>query len=292
SSASIQQRLVQDLIDELHRLPIHVAGAGAHLLEWLPVRFQVENLKVLARGVATGTPFELLRQHLITLPRDLALDTHALAAADSPDSFVAHIPPGPLRTALQEMPGTCRSQPQPFFLEASMDHCYLAELIARADALTGEERDLIIPLCAQEADIFHLSLAVRGRFHYNLPPDQLLPLHVAGTRVPRNRFAAMLADPDAATATERATGRVLDTITASTIPGTTEALAWTRFVRLADRAFRRSHVGLGTVVGYTGLRRLEVANLVTLSEGLRMKVPGESIRPRMIPRANTEAAHV
>jgi len=45
-------------------------------------------------------------------------------------------------------------------------------------------------------------------------------------------------------------------------------------------------MGLGAIVGYAGLRRVEVANLITISEGIRGGMAAEAIRGRLIPRAD------
>jgi len=37
---------------------------------------------------------------------------------------------------------------------------------------------------------------------------------------------------------------------------------------------------------------VEVANLITLSEGVRTKLPAQRMRARLIPRSKPEAAHV
>jgi vacuolar-type H+-ATPase subunit C/Vma6 len=71
-----------------------------------------------------------------------------------------------------------------------------------------------------------------------------------------------------------------------------ERLAFRRFFRLANFTFRCSHMGLAAVVGYVGIRRVEVANLITLSEGIRIGMPSEAIRARMITYRDREAAHV
>ena len=70
-----------------------------------------------------------------------------------------------------------------------------------------------------------------------------------------------------------------------------EALAWQRQARLANRAFRRSVAGLGMLVGYAGLRRLEVARGISLAEGIRLGVPADALQARLLPRAQTEVAH-
>lgn len=265
AAADLQRRLVQDLAGELAGFRGYAGRAGSALIEWMLVRFQVENLKVLARGSATTPPS---------------------------GDFATRMPKGPLRDGFLRAATIYRDQPRPFFLEAALDRAWLAELLARADAVSGEDEEVIRALVCQETDIFHLMLVARGRFHYGLAPELLLPLHVAGTNIPRVRFAAMLADPDLATAAGRAVGRVIDSLPAETDAAALEALAWNRFARLANRAFRRSHIGLGAVVGYVALRRVEIANLITLSEGVRAGIAGETIRARMTPRAGLEAAHV
>jgi vacuolar-type H+-ATPase subunit C/Vma6 len=49
---------------------------------------------------------------------------------------------------------------------------------------------------------------------------------------------------------------------------------------------------LGAVVGYAGIRRVEVANLISLSEAIRTGMAAEVIRARLIPRNDLESAYV
>ena len=158
-------------------------------------------------------------------------------------------------------------------------------------------------MVCQEVDIFHLMLIVRGKFHYGLTPETLLPLHVAGTRIPRALFAEMVNDQDLSASVSRVTERVFDAVHfedgSSKVCADTavdaaalERLAWKRFLRLANLAFRQSHIGLGAIVGYTGIRRIEVANLITISEGIRKGMAPETIRVRLITHTGEDGAHV
>jgi vacuolar-type H+-ATPase subunit C/Vma6 len=63
-----------------------------------------------------------------------------------------------------------------------------------------------------------------------------------------------------------------------------ESLVWKRFFRLSNLAFRTGNIGLGSIMGYAGLRRVEVANLITISEGIISGMAAETIRGRLIPR--------
>ena len=113
----------------------------------------------------------------------------------------------------------------------------------------------------------------------------------------------MLADPDVYTSLSRAVGRAIDTAPPEVQPtdGTASAcdygaaverLAWARFLRLANLAFRRSHIRFGAVAGYIGLRRVETANLITISEGIEKGMDTETIRAHLVQGGYGEAGHV
>jgi vacuolar-type H+-ATPase subunit C/Vma6 len=288
-----QRMLVHGLISELSGFRAHLSSLGADLIDWTLVRFQVENLKVLIRAFLTKVPIEELYGHLVSLPREFALDTQGLAKAESWEDIVRLVPRGFLQESLKKALENCRDYPRPFFFEAALDRGYFQGLVNRTERLLQEDREIVKPMVCQEVDIFHLMLVARGKFHYSLTPEMLRPLHVEGTRIPRALFTDMLNDPDLNTSVGRVSERVLDAapfehgqndglmvVDASVLEG----LAWTRFFRLANMAFRQSHMGLGAIMGYAGLRRVEVANLITISEGIKRGMAAETIRGRLIPR--------
>ena len=298
-AGDFQRRLAQDLVRELSGFPQHLKGAGADLLAWMLVRFQVENIKVLLRSIMRRTTAP--EEHLVSLPHWLALDVQALSEADSLQEFTDRLPFDIPRKSLRRALEIYRDQPRPFFLEGVLDQGYFQELLARAERVSRKDYELIQPIVLQEVDAFHLLLAVRGKFHYGLTPESLLPLHVRGSAIPLERFRAMLAAPNIPAAATFAVGRAIDVVPSE--PGASEnspaadsavleGLAWKRFVRLSNRAFRRSHMGLAAVVGYVGIRRAEVANLVTVSEGILNGAAPERLRARLHPRNDLAPGYV
>lgn len=299
--AAFQRWALEDLLSELSHSSRYLDEAGSELLAWMVVRFQVENMKVLLRGFLDRAPLELVQEHLITLPQELALDARALLSAETLERFVDRLPREMPRKALRVALGTYRGQVRPFFFEAALDQGYFQELMVRAGQLSEPDREIVSPLVDQEVNMFQLMLAVRGRFGYGLTPELLLPLHIRWGGIPTERFIAILTAADLRTAAVLAVGRVIDVLpselaaTGTYLPldvADVEVLAWKRFLRLANRAFRRSHMGLGAIIGYTGIRRVEVANLITLSEGIRAGVPPDVIRARLVPRRDEEVAYV
>jgi vacuolar-type H+-ATPase subunit C/Vma6 len=287
-----QRRLVQDLVRELAGCVRHVGGAGGEVFAWILARFQVENMKTLLRGLVNQTAPEIMQEHLVTLPDGLALDVKGLATAKTPEEFAALLPPGTPRQRLCEVVATQRDPLLPFYLEAALDCGYFQELLAKVGRLSGEDQAVIRPLALQEANFFQFMLAVRGRFHFDLPADALLALRLPGGF--DDWFKTLLAAPDLLAAAKASLGIVFDEMPAEPDSGEAalEALAWKRFLRLANGAFRRDHMGLGAVIGYAGLRRVETANLITLSEGIRTGMTAEAIRARLVPRQALEAAYV
>lgn len=298
----LQRRWVGDLVAELSGLRDSLSGAGERLLNWMLVRFQVENLKVLFRGFAAQAAQEPVKQHLFPLPKELALNVEALTGDGSLAELVKRLPDGPLQRSVKELVGGASEPPRPFFLEAALDRGYFRELLARAERIPGTDREAVQALVRQEVDTFHLMLALRGRFHYGLTPESLERFHAGKTGISPARFVGMLNAPDPVTAAKWALGRVFDRLPQELretvgrpvidVAAALEAVAWNRYLQLANRAFRRSHLGLGAVIGYAGIRRMEVANLITLVEGIRAGLPAEVIRGRLFPRREVEVVHV
>jgi vacuolar-type H+-ATPase subunit C/Vma6 len=291
--ADFQRRLVADLVRELTDIAHQTDGAVNDLLAWLCVRFQVENLKVLARGFATKSAPEDVRAHLISLPGVADLDVAAFVRAPSLEDFAALIPQEALREGVLAAAEVYRKHARSFFLEAGLDRGYLGRLVALARPLSDEDGVSVLSLAVQEVDTFHLMLVARGRFQYGLKPDVLAPFRVPGAGADEAEFSAMLAAADLAEAVRIGGRRALDGPAAAGLasgsagidPADLEALAHDRYFRIANAVFRRSHMGLGAVAAYAAIRRVELANLITLSEGIRVGMAPEAIRQRLIPRS-------
>ncbi|MFO7903133.1 MAG: V-type ATPase subunit [Pirellulaceae bacterium] len=293
SARDLQHQLVLQTLDELTEFAQQLSGAGSRLMQWLRVRFQMENLKVLARVFARRRSLDVARDNLVSLPADLRLDAEALAAADSVESFAAAVGEPLWRQALRQAAEIYEEEPKPIVLEAALDHAYFGELIQRSRALPRNARQDSLAIARQETDSFHLMLVARGRFTYRLPPEQLAGFHVPGSAISAPRFQRMLAADTMRQVAGEAAGFVVEKVPAISAaegengrdlePAILESLVWNRYLRLAHRIFRRSHMALGAVVAFAAIRRIELANLITLSEGIRMEIDPETIRSRLIP---------
>ena len=295
SVTELERRLILDLVEELTGLAARVGGAPADLLVGLWVRFLVENLKVLARGLAGGIALADLEAYLVPMPERLALPTEALASAESVEAFAALVSEPVLRRGVEQAAPLYKERPRAFFIECGLDVGYLEGLLARAADLPASEREDVLGIARHEADTFMVMLAARGRFHYRLPAEALQPFFVAHARTDRARFEKMLSAETPAEVGRLAVGAALERAPGegeSADAAEVEALAWDQHYRVANRCFRRSHMGLGAVVAYAAIRRIELANLIRLTEGIRAGLEPSALRRRLIPRRGAERARV
>jgi len=281
TAADLQRRLVQAQAAELAHLADRLAGPGADLLAWTRTRFRLENFKVLARGFAGGLEPDRVRRHLIALPGEEPPEPEPFLRDEDFETFCARLPEGPLRNGAARAGGLYRAHPRSFALEAGLDAGYLAELLDRAGRAPDAEH--VLTIVRQEVAMFQMMLVARGWFVYGLEAEALEPFAVRP-----GALAPLLAAADLDALARAAVGRAIDRLptgdAAAVDPADLEALAWDRYWRLANWTFRRSHMGMGAVVAYTAIRRVELANLIRVSEGIRLGVAAEAIRRLLIPR--------
>jgi vacuolar-type H+-ATPase subunit C/Vma6 len=290
TSVELQQRMIADLAREFSDIARWLEGPAGTLVEWMAARSFVENLKVLARGFATRTPEADVLAHMVSVPGQPALDARAMLQAEGIEAFADRIPLKPLRHAVRQVAEVFHANPHAFFIESALDRGYFLELLARLLALSSQDQEGVTELAFQEIDLYNMMLVTRGKFQYGLKTELLLSLQVRGTKLNPDRLAAMLSAPDVTAAAARAVGATVDVLPPGDVDAVMlEALAWHRYLRLGRAAMRRNQLALGIVAGYAAVRRVELANLITLLEGIRMGVEPDVIRRRLIPRPDLAA---
>lgn len=283
-SRQVQGRLAVDYVREARELASVLGGARARFIEWTAARLQLENIKVMVRAISAGFPPAAARPLLMQLPDWPGIHGPGLAGAGTPEDLAEALPQGVLRRGLERAYSDRNEGNGSFFVEAALDREYLAELLVRLAGLPRSDREYTSALVRQEIAIFDLMLAARGRFFYGLEKKDLLPLFAPGSDLNERKFSALLSAPGVHSLRGLAAGLAVEAGPPEADPSALEALAWGRYARLAARAFRGSHMGFGAVAGYLAMRRLEVSNLITVAEGLRLGVPAAELRPRLLPR--------
>ncbi len=277
----IEQRLVEQLVEEMWELSVGMSGPRGLLGRWLAMRFPLENLKVALRALASGSPPDVARRLLVRLPAGFKGFGPELLEARTPESLVASLPEGLLRDCLAQAYVEHPERRGAFFHEAELDRCFLQELLARSSRMPREERPVALSLARHDVAAHDLLLAARGRFFHRLEAEDLVRLDVEGSALDLRRFRELLEAPDVASLRALAANIAVDPGPPEPDPAQLAALTNARRARLAQSAFRNGRTGFGVLLGYLALRRTELATLITVSEGLGLSQPmasGEMLR--------------
>lgn len=282
-ACELERWLVRAWLAEARTLVAGARNETAMLAQWMLARLELELLKAALRERGSVEKAAFAREMVEALPETPAFE--ALLAAPSSQALVALLPDPALRQVLKQALAHERCE-ELFLFESALSQAYWDELVRRARRVPGPDRPWVLALVSHEVDTFHLMLVARGRFHAGLSVEDLCPLHVEGTAIARARFCAMLASTDLGAAAAMVRAGLLDgplTVDAAASPIQLERRAWSHYARLAERVFRHCDMGPGALIGYLALRRIEVANLTTIAQGLRLRAPAELLRARMLP---------
>ena len=291
-AAALQRELVANLVREMVWLTNQFTSNRAAFLSWCVERFHFENIKLVARALLAHETAASVTPHLIPIPGTTPAEWTQLWEAGSIDALATFWPHGETRHLVASALRACGSERNPFLVEAALDCVWHRALLLRLARLDRNTRTSLQPLVAQEIDLFNWSLATRGHFAYELRPETLSPFHVDGGRISRGLFSGLLAAPDLQTAAVLVAGRLVDSLPAAVDESSMEHRALCRARRMANSIFRNDQAGFGGIFAYIALRRIEVANLIRLSEGIRLGAQADAISARFVPAPGAEVDHV
>ncbi|HPD14820.1 MAG TPA: V-type ATPase subunit [Planctomycetota bacterium] len=287
----LQRRLLADHVAELASVQPHLPEPLGPLYAWMMRRFQVENLKVILRAWKAHEPPERVLPFLAPLRGGLALEAAPLLRAADLASFVLGIPEPQLRAAALEAAPQHAEAGETFFVEAALDAAYYTRLLSLAAELPALHRRTCEPLVRLEAAIYNTLAIFRLKLNYHLAQEKARAFLAQGAlhlvQVERlfdyPDFRDMLAH------VPRELVRPEDAARLFAIADLERAV-WERLLRVANRQFYRSVGDLGLVVAFYTVKRVELANLIRVIEGVRYGLAPTLIREGLIHPRLTAAA--
>jgi vacuolar-type H+-ATPase subunit C/Vma6 len=279
----LQRRLLADHVHTLDLLRLNVPDALTDLVTWLLRRFQLENLKVLLRARRVREPLERVEPFLAPLPDDLALPARALLRAESLADFLLLVPVPELRKGGERGAAPHVETGEPFFIELALESAYYEGLLARQRRLPLRHRRATQPLLRLEAVVHTLLGLFRLKLNYAVPYETARPFFVPGTLDPfrLERLYGYPAFEDMLRLVPR------EFVPPEQYPATQgiadlERVLWQRLLAVANRQFYRSTDDLGVVVAFFTIKRVEMANLIRVVEGVRYGLEPAMIRRGLI----------
>jgi len=281
-ASRLEQRLTAAPIGSLHRILTALRSSEADLFLWLLRRYQVENLKVLLRCWAAKSPYPVLSAYSVDLPEPLALPSRSLMESSSLEALIERIPVPQYREGALLGLGEFEESGRLFFVEVGIDRTYFAELDARVQHIRGVARAAAAELVGLELDAYNVMLTLRAVFNYLVPFNKIRQfLAPFGGHAGLSVLDQLRKAPDiraAATAVPQTLLGRQEILNAEML----ETAMWRNLYLKANRWYYRSVLDFGAVVAFYYIKRVELANLIQLSEHIRSGERGDAIRSKLI----------
>jgi len=278
----LQRSLTTRHVADLCRILTHLDAQDAELFLVLLKHYQVENLKVLLRCWTAGADPATLARYTVDVPPPLALPTVTLMKSPDLETLVKAIPIPWLREGALLGLGEFEESGRLFFAEAGLDRAYFRELKHQAQHTRGPARQTVLELVDLEIDIYNVALVLRAVFNYSILFNKI-----------RHFLAPLGARAGLPVLEEIRSAENLDAAVPLVPPGLLHADApvssgdqletamWRNLYRVANRRYYTAVLDFGAVVAFYYVKRVELSNLIRVSECIRYGEHGDAIRKKL-----------
>jgi len=289
----LQRHLTAEHVASLHTILNHLDGREARLFLAMLRRYQAENLKVILRCWAAKSGEPLLAAYTVDVPAPLGLPAQDLMKSPDLETLIGRVPVNVLREGAMLGLGEFEESGRMFFVEAGIDKACFTELGRAADEARGEARRAALDLVHLELDIYNVMLVLRGLFNYSLNFNKLrLFLAPFGDHAGMNVLEDIRRAEDLDAAALLVPAALIEPDGATPAGDTVETAMWRKLYHAAHRQYYASVLDFGAAVAFHYIKRIELRNLIRISEHIRYGEHSAAIRDKLIglpPAAAAEA---
>jgi V/A-type H+-transporting ATPase subunit C len=179
---ALEQALITRLVDEARRLARPLTGSAREMIAYWVRRFEMANLKLILRAMATGRAAEEIRGDLLDLGSMAALPVDSLIHAEDTAELLRRLEQSVYADMARRARGIYEEQRELFAVEATLDREYFTGLAKRANALPDEDGRDLRRLTGALIDEVNLLWLLRYRHVYGMEPAHVYYLLVPAGR--------------------------------------------------------------------------------------------------------------
>jgi V/A-type H+/Na+-transporting ATPase subunit C len=277
---AVERSLEQGLVDAYDHLLRALAGGLHSLVLALLRRLEVDNLKVILRGVFSGRQAEA-GTLLAPLGRYERLPLEALLAAPTPADAIAALERGPYAAVLRDVASHSRDEGTLFPLEVALDLEYYRRLWSEIEALPRGDRAEATTILGARYDVTNIEWMLRYRSLYHLAPEEIFNYTLPyGARLDDDTVRAVAEAPDQ----PAAIAALPEPYRSLLAPWAQEANLWRLEVALSRYLWREARRNLGgypfhvgAILGFLFLKEAEVHDVRAILEAKQEAKAAEDI---------------
>lgn len=277
--AHLENMLKGDLINDYRKLLKFTHGEVKKLINLLYVRIEVENLKLIFRSFEAGRRDEaIIGDSLRYLSEHNGLDFTKLAMAKNPDEFLQGLKGTDYYNVLRPFVSG-NGEGRLFGMGMAMDQYYMTGLQNYCRKIrSGKNLSLMKEFTGFESDAFNIFLIYRSKAYYDIGPEVIRSYTLPSVfNLKKNVMDQLI---EAADLNEFFS--ILDKTPYGFLfqdDGKLFEHQYSEFAyKLHRKRFRSHPFSVACVVSYLRMRETELANVISIIEGIRYGLPPERIQ--------------
>lgn len=256
------------------------------LLTQLYRLYEVDNLKALLRGVASGASWDQVRYVLFPLGSFMVLPAQEIAEANDVSVAVERLRGTPYYDTLAHAMERYTAEQSLFPLEVALDLDYWREMWRNINRLANPDQAQAMRLVGSLIDVNNLMWAIRYRVYHHLAEEEIINYTLPfGYRVQDRDIRAIAAGADIAPIVTRIYPDVPEPGSLLQEPRSGLPQLERRLQQHLARECKAAFVGypfhIGIPLAYLLLTGLEIQDLTVLVEAKTLRVPAERYRSHL-----------
>jgi V/A-type H+-transporting ATPase subunit C len=257
------------------------------LLEQLYRLFEVDNLKAVLRGVATGASWEEVRYVLFPLGSFTVLPAQAITEAGSMGAAVERLHSTPYYRTLAHAMERYTAEQSLFPLEVALDLDYWRELWNDVNQLSKRDRGEAQRIVGSLLDTNNLMWALRYQVYHHLSEEEIINYTLPfGYQVGDAHIRAIAAGADIAHVVAQVYPGLTDVESLLQEPRSGLPELELQLQRHIAEQCRAAFIGypfhIGIPLAYVVLNELEIQDLTVLIEAKSLQIPAERFQPHLL----------
>lgn len=275
----------QSQVDDYIKLIHYFSGYSKEFIKLLLVRYEIEDLKILLRGIEAEKDPDKMRAAFIYLGQYSKVDYDELAKSRSIGDLIDSLKDTIYYSILQSAYPHYEETHNLFHMEMNLDLSYFRMIKKMIKKLSMDDNKILSKLIGMQVDLFNIIWIYRCKTYYELAPEQILNYTIdlyysLDLQVVKEMCQAVSIEELEKTVQKTSYRKIFEEKKFEEILQGRAVQQY--FYQTFHKAMKRGQLNLGTVLSYFKLKEYEIRDLITLIEMVRYENPPEIGRQYLI----------
>lgn len=248
------------------------------------MEYEIYDISLILRKIARGEELDNIELHFIHSDKYSVLQYNKLKSARTVQQFIENLKGTPYYSPLKTVTDTDAVKRE-FHIEMKLQLLYFKTLLAKAEKLFAEDKRIADDLIGLKIDFLNVQWIYRAKKHYDISPEQILIYSLqGGRRLGFDRLRRLSYSRSAEEMKALAEQYLKYNILTSDKGIDIERNAYNYIFDFIKDVKNKGTIG--SVLAYIQILDSAVREFITVTEGIRYKLPREQLEQYLIRHEN------